>query len=132
MLVSWNLPNVIMGEVKIGNGETPWTLLPGVNEVPDNVWELMQKHPLVKIYIDKGDLTSDGKSVKAKGLLSYDVTEAKKIVLKTYDSDLLKSFKETDDRDEVKTAIDAQLKEIASKSKRKSKSKDVEEVEEEN
>ena len=126
MLVEWTQARVysIWTNAKTVPGAPPaakleTTLVPGINEVDDEMWGRIAQHPNVKHYLEAGDLKvqnppKDGPDRKknAKGLLQYQIIEAKKLVRQTYDKQLLLEWKENDTRAGITSEIDRQITKI--------------------
>ena len=119
-LIEWTQPNLFT--INKPKHVGPFlSLMPGMNEVEEKVWAEAEKHPLVQIHIDEDTLVvHDGaaKSSKSKqGLSGYDVKEAKRIVKKTFDTELLAKWKNEEKRATVVTEIDKMIEKVNSMAK---------------
>ena len=81
------------GKSKVYSRRSSITLLPGVNEVPDNLWDDMQVH--LKSHIEMGNIEIVKGKEQGKGATSLrdvSTTEATKVIEATNDLDLLKRW----------------------------------------
>lgn len=125
MLLKYTKNNVLTLNIP-GNGTSviPHTLLPGINEIEDQVWKELKSQPGVKrlmaksILLEKAPPTKDNKKV-GKGLAKYSAEEAAFIVEETYDKRLLSDWLKLESRAVIKTAIETQLDVIEKSVERK-------------
>ena len=130
MIIQWNQPNLLTVYVPAGStvaGNPGYSvgakILPGMNEIPDDQWEVFKKKDIIKNYLRDGALKEIGKPDKdnkkaRKGLAMYDLDEAVMIVKGTFDHKLLSEWKGMDNRQGVLTAIETQFKTIEEKTKK--------------
>lgn len=119
MLLNYRKENVLtlyIPEPK-GTSMTPYTLLPGIQEIADSVWKKLKTQTGVKRLIMKGDLLEKAPPAKdnkkaGKGLAKYSAEEAQFIVEETFDKKLLGDWLKIEARSVIKTAIETQLKRI--------------------
>lgn len=135
VLIRWNEPRVM----SMGTGLPDASVVqikPGINEVSQEVFEMMKKHPVVskrfektKIDMKRGKVTllevieseSTSNDDKKKDNADNDGTtsieelgakDAKTLIAETLDYDLLKSWLETETRKTVKEAIEKRIEEF--------------------
>jgi hypothetical protein len=88
-------------------------LMPGVNSVEKKWWGEASKHPTIKKYLDLDILVvkseKTDKKDDAKALTDFKQNEAKEIVTKTTDLNLLKKWLKEDKRPQVKGALKKQI-----------------------
>lgn len=109
--------------------ENPYTLMPGYNEMPEIIWKNLQKHSVVKKWIDKGEIVLKEKTYKTKEdklknqeqvkdscetLSSYSQKEAIEIVKKTLNIKNLEDWRNGEGRNRVLKAIDDQIEKLNS------------------
>lgn len=100
-------------------------LKPGNNEMEENVWESLSKHPKVQERINTGkyimiapDLVSEeDKKIEeengaSESLSGYSVSKAKDLVKGTYDLELLEKWETEESRSKVKAQIKSQIKKV--------------------
>lgn len=110
-----------------GAGRTARTLrlLPGLNEVPADLWEKAKKLPVVAHYV-KTQVFEEVHS-KATGLAGLSMRDAIDTVNLTMDRELLKKWKNEESRDPVVSAIEVQIDHVTYRPDRdKPKDKDAE------
>lgn len=127
MIVQWNQPNMITGYAPTSkhgtNVEQKFTLLPGNNEIPDDQWEEVKKHPLLKHYMSDKSLVEMTKPEKdnkksREGLAQYDMPQSLEIIKGTFDKVLLAKWQGIETREGVQSAIKKQLDMIEEKTKK--------------
>lgn len=145
VLVKWNKPNVWSIATGIGDGSVV-QLVPGVNHVPVDQWDLIKNHPEIKArqeldYIDpeqgkvkmlvlvkptvkiEGDepLSESKKEEKevAEGLSDLNVDDARKLVRETYNTQVLRDWAEDEARGTVLKQIEKQLEKIEKEREKK-------------
>jgi len=124
MIVQWNQPNLITVFVPVKDAKiaseafsVSQKILPGMNEIPDKTWEDIKKNPILAHYIEEGQLKEA--SVKGKeGTVGMTPKEASVIIKGTFDHQLLKKWKSLDARREIQSAIETQLDDIESKTRK--------------
>ncbi|HEX5034650.1 MAG TPA: hypothetical protein VFW62_09235 [bacterium] len=101
-------------------------LIPGMNDVPERVWNEVKDHPLVKMRVEKGlislrpqqkaKLAGDGESTgqddNGDGLTSlgeFSAKEAEALVKETFDLPTLERWQGEETRKGVLKAIEAQI-----------------------
>lgn len=118
MLVNYTKPNLYIHYGASQPDHSPtiaFRLLPGVNEIADDLWKEVKVHPTIKKYMAEEWIVEVGGKEGKQGLSGFDVTAALKVVKKTYDKVLLKSWAAADNRPKVQAAITDQLAEIERK-----------------
>lgn len=95
------------------------TLIPGLNDVKDELWDQWKKNPQVERLIAEGkfevesekspDAASAEKAGEAQELHGIHAKKAVKLVAETLDIELLKKWKAQDARPSVQSAIQDQI-----------------------
>lgn len=129
-LVQYKLPNILkFGSVRF---------MPGINKITQEQWDEIKDHPLLPFRFEEDHLEwlkgkgpddcvdeeegveSEGEEIEEKELSEmandvlseYKPKEAKDLVKNTFDVDLLKSWKETEERGAVLKVIDQQIEKL--------------------
>jgi hypothetical protein len=116
--VAWKGPH---DDVQMGKHyASKQTILPGVQEIDDEVWEKMKQVPDVQARIEAGRLVevkTGAKNAKdetehglPKSLAKFSVPDATELVSGVMDVDVLKAWSKSEKRTTVKDAIRDQLK----------------------
>lgn len=117
MLVKYKKPNALSVHMpgKARSTES-FTFVPGYNEVPDDLWKRMEGHGGVKPLLQSRDLVARKPSRDNKkagiGLAPFDMEEAQEIIDETYGKKILTSWKTSEKRQVIVTAIDKQIKRV--------------------
>lgn len=88
-------------------------LLPGVNEVPLEVWEKVKENPIFQRFIEQGYVKIESET--ETDLLTIHHKKAIPLIENTYDTHLLKQWARDENRPAVMKAIELQLLKIDSK-----------------
>jgi hypothetical protein len=123
MLLKWNptrivvLPLVKTAEAHeaINITRDQVNLLPGVNEISDDEWEIVRAH--CKEMIRRGDLeilmkdvpAGKGKSKTARNLTEMPSNEAKKLIAQAVNPDTLQKWEQEESREEIRTLIQRRM-----------------------
>lgn len=115
MLVRFNDKRLKM--IPVRKGAPQLRLLPGINEVPDEVWNLVR--PLLSNELARHDskparLVEIGAKKEAKGfvgkrLRDFEPSKAEELIADTWDVQLLEKFKGEETRESVRLATMNQL-----------------------
>lgn len=134
MLIKFNAEHALM--VPVEDGTPMLRILPKINEIADEVWNRIRPHLSHKLDRQKGDKVAQieelhvvagkpgAKGVTGKTLKDLTPAEAEAIVKDTLDSELLKLWKTTEKRDDIRLAIANQVEEMSKRNKSKTKSDD--------
>lgn len=91
-------------------------LRPGLNEIPEDQWNLAKEHPSLKAKIQKGIVevisASDEGQEHASELRTMRVRESITLVKETIDEDVLRHWLEIETRDSVSDALSSQLAKV--------------------
>lgn len=101
-------------------------LIPGINEVKEEIWKEVADHPLVKKRIETGQITilkpeqsqsdsqeSDTSSVPpANPFTGLNFKEAKEIIAQTYDLLTLEKWMKTEDRKNILKLLEEQIESL--------------------
>lgn len=121
LLVEWTQPNLFTWFDKKATAPT-LKLLPGINQVDEKMWAKAEKHPLVKHHLSEENLVVHDEKIEGKaGLSETPVKDAKRIIVGTFDKELLQNWKSGEKRKSVVDAIDAQIKKVDESVKLKEK-----------
>lgn len=105
----------VMDHADTVHGNTVFThsarVMPGVNEVPDDVWALLMKNPVHALRVELGEL----RAMPAAGPADFDEPAACELVKHTYDRELLRRWAAAEQRKKVAEALRAQLEAVAVK-----------------
>jgi len=113
--------NLVVGKSVKGTVPESDVLYPGANTVDAESWKAAKVNPLVKLAIEEGRIQEleppkDDKQVAPDGSVTttkaLEAKEALLLVKNTPDLNLLKKWRETEDRANVQKAIDDQVKAI--------------------
>lgn len=91
----------------LGMGVTQIRLMPGVNEVDGGAWSTAKKNPIVRHYIETNVFEELGGS--KTGVSSMSVGTSLELIGQTFDRELLRRWRESETREKVVVALDAQI-----------------------
>lgn len=131
MIVEWSKTRLKIIPVKnldskITGGVNSVKLLPGKNEIPDDLWEELKKFSSVRKSIEleflvEGETVEtekgkDGKPLKGKKVIGKTISDYKgkgalKLIKETYNLETLEQWKK-DERSDIRLAIEERIKEI--------------------
>lgn len=132
MLLKWNGKHVWSIGSGLGDGSVI-QIIPGPNDLTKIQWDAIKEHPVVKERMEKDvidekrgkikmlelvsvkksdDSDDDNDDDTNEGLGGVSVGDAKKIIVETFNTELLRKWDEEETRKGVKTAIEKQLEAI--------------------
>lgn len=120
MLLAYNKPNIltlytVADGSTIDTGNKGFMLKPGINEIAKNVWASLAMLPKVKRLLENEIIqifeTSDSTD-KDHAIKKLSVSAANKIIKKTFDINLLKSWRDCETRNGVSSVIKKQISDI--------------------
>jgi len=121
MLVSYDKFNVLsMPIMQKGKGlghliEKHIKFIPGVNEISNEDWKEIEKHPRIQKAIEENSIIvmSEADETEEKhSLADLDIKEAAPIIDKTYNPDLLQKWFDSETRPGVKRKLSERIKKI--------------------